>query len=65
MLIYKLQFQNQEQADELLNACKDLWLCDPVCVTPEKFEYDIILSETCEELEPFRVFPKIVKHNFL
>ena len=65
MIEYKLQFQNKKQAEELLNACKDLWLSAPVCVTVEKFEYDIILSETCEELEPFRVFPKIVKHNFL
>jgi hypothetical protein len=62
---YKLKFESNEQAVEILDSLIDKWESLPVIVDYEKFEYDIILSEESETLIPFEVFPTIIKHNFL
>jgi hypothetical protein len=61
---YKLKFESNEQAVEILDSLIDKWESLPVIVDYEKFEYDIILSEESEILTPFEVFPTIVKHKF-
>jgi hypothetical protein len=62
---YKLKFETNEQAVEILDSLIDKWESLPVIVDYEKCEYDIILSEESEILQPFEVFPIEIKHKFL
>ena len=63
MKVYKLKFENEQQAIDFFESVKE-GLIECVCVDFAENEYDMI-HENENIFTIFEVFPTLIKHNFL